>query len=78
VVEGQTERAVAKDVLAPCLVLEPAMAPDHHDPRLIASHDELVHGVLVTTAVGLPGLRARCPRFDRWVTGLEALAPVAR
>lgn len=31
------------------------------------------YGELVTTQTGLPALRARCPRFDAWISKIEAL-----
>ena len=32
-----------------------------------------VHGTLIALQIGLPAIRAKCPRFDDWVNRLEAL-----
>ncbi len=42
--------------------------------RHIPSYQKTVHGPLVIDAVGLAGLRAACPRFDRWIIRLEQLS----
>lgn len=31
------------------------------------------HGPLIAETIGLAVIRARCPRFDRWLRTLEAL-----
>ena len=41
--------------------------------RLFEDYDENVHGPLLTHAIGLPTLRARCPHFNQWLTRLEQL-----
>jgi Domain of unknown function (DUF4276) len=38
-----------------------------------ADYDENIHGPLLTSAIGLPALRGRCPHFDQWLTRLEQL-----
>lgn len=42
--------------------------------HLGAAYDKVTFGPLVTAATGLPRIRAACPRFDAWVSKLEALA----
>ena len=32
-----------------------------------------LYGALIALQIGLPAMRARCPRFDGWVARLEAL-----
>ena len=46
--------------------------------HLGSSYQKTVHGPLVTESIGLPGIRAACPRFDAWVSSLESLAPVVQ
>jgi hypothetical protein len=44
--------------------------------RLLAhvpSYEKTVHGPLSVADLGLPALRARCPRFHAWVSKLESL-----
>ena len=40
-----------------------------------AGYQKPVHGPLIAMDIGLEQMRERCPYFDQWVTGLEALAP---
>jgi hypothetical protein len=42
----------------------------HVGPR----YRKRVYGVQTTASIGLAALRSACPRFDAWVTTLEALA----
>ena len=45
--------------------------------RLLAhvrGYSKTVHGPLALADTGLPALRARCPRFDAWLSRLENLA----
>lgn len=51
----------------------PHTAPSKRLERFVAGYQKTVHGPLVIEATGLPRLRAACPRFDHWVTTLEAL-----
>lgn len=48
-------------------------APSKRLERFIDRYQKTVHGPLVIEAIGLPRLRAACPRFDGWVTRLETL-----
>lgn len=49
-------------------------APSRRLVKQIGGYDKIVHGVAVVQQAGLPALRAACPRFDAWITQLEALA----
>lgn len=51
----------------------PDTAPSKRLKKLYPSYDKVVFGPLVAHDIGLPTLRARCPRFDRWVSELETL-----
>lgn len=35
------------------------------------SYRKTLHGPLIAESIGLPRIRQRCPRFDRWMTMLE-------
>lgn len=51
----------------------PETAPSKRLMSAIPSYQKSLHGPLVAEQVGLPTLRARCPRFDAWVGRLESL-----
>jgi hypothetical protein len=36
--------------------------------------DKTFHGPLLAMEIGLPAIRAACPRFDAWLTRLEHLS----
>lgn len=48
-------------------------APSKRLEGHIPSYRKTVHGPLAVEATGLDSLRAACPRFNAWVTRLEAL-----
>lgn len=52
-------------------------APSKRIARALRSYDKPVHGPQVARAIGLPVIRAECPRFDRWVSWMEALGAEA-
>lgn len=49
-------------------------APSKRLARHIPTYQKTVHGPLAVEALGLPALRAACPRLDAWITKLESLA----
>jgi hypothetical protein len=49
-------------------------APSKRLLACVPGYDKLLHGQLATEGAGLTTLRAKCPRFDAWVSRLEALA----
>jgi len=51
----------------------PATAPSKRLLHHVPGYDKTLHGPIVAEDVGLPGLRAKCPRFHQWVGKLEAL-----
>ena len=55
-------------------------APSKRLEAAIRNYDKVKHGVEVAQRIGLPGIRAACHRFDRWVRCLESLGnePAAR
>jgi hypothetical protein len=48
-------------------------APSRRITRLAPSYGKVLHGPAITAAVGLPKLRADCPKFSGWVNSLENL-----
>lgn len=50
-----------------------ATAPSKRILAAIPDYDKVAHGSEVARCIGLPGIRAKCLRFDRWVRLLEAL-----
>lgn len=51
----------------------PETAPSKRLKVVLPKYDKAAHGVLIVQAAGLPCVRAACPRFDAWLTKLEAL-----
>ena len=54
-------------------------SPSHRLEAIFASHlrrgyDKVVDGRLLLESAGLPAVRARCPRFNTWLSHLESLA----
>ena len=52
----------------------PDAAPGKRIANIIPRYDKRNAGYLVAQEIGLPAIRAACPRFDAWLTRLEALA----
>ena len=52
----------------------PETAPSKRLTRHIPSYRKTLHGPLAVEAAGLPTVRARCPRFDQWISQLEGLS----
>ena len=50
-----------------------ATAPSKRILAAMPGFDKVDHGVAAAEAIGLQALRAKCPRFDEWITTLEAL-----
>lgn len=46
-------------------------APSKRLAKLIVGYRKTVHGPIIAEAIGLPAIRAKCPRFDTWITKLE-------
>lgn len=58
---------------------EPNSAPSSRLATLFRDHlgeryDKAFHGPLLALEIGLPVIRSACPRFDAWLSRLEALA----
>lgn len=52
-------------------------APSKRIVSTLRRYNKRNHGPLVAKAIGLPSIRAECPRFDRWVSWMEALGAEA-
>lgn len=48
-------------------------APSKRIEALVPRYDKKVDGAAIAAVTGLAAIRARCPRFDHWVTTLENL-----
>ena len=53
---------------------DPNGAPSKRIKAVVSGYRKRLHGAMIAKATGLPKIRAECPRFDAWVTGLEELA----
>jgi hypothetical protein len=52
----------------------PETSPSHRLQKLFGHrYDKPLHGPEIIELAGLPAIRAQCPRFDAWITRLEAL-----
>ncbi len=51
----------------------PETAPSKRLLASVPGYRKTLHGVFACELAGLPALRAACPRFDGWVSRLEAL-----
>ena len=49
-------------------------APSKRIKHMVPRYRKSLHGPLVARAMGLPTIRAQCPRFDAWLKRLEGLA----
>ncbi len=56
----------------------PNTAPSKRIKQVIPGYDKRGFGYLVAEEIGLDKIRAECPRFNEWVTRLEALASPSR
>ena len=52
---------------------DPMTAPSKRIAAIVPGYRKVRDGTEVAAAVGLPAMRAACPRFDAWITRLEAL-----
>jgi hypothetical protein len=53
---------------------DPNSAPARRLKQLVPGYDKRVDSVSVLGRIGIPRIRERCPRFDGWLSKLEALA----
>lgn len=48
-------------------------SPSHRLNRIIAGYNKIVHGDILSEAIGLNRIMQKCPRFNNWVHTLEQL-----
>jgi hypothetical protein len=46
-------------------------SPSHRLERIIRGYNKIVHGSILSEAIGLNRIRAKCPRFNNWIIRLE-------
>ena len=56
----------------------PDTAPSKRIANVIPRYNKRANGYLVALEIGLPAIRAECPRFNDWLARLESLAGAAR
>ncbi len=56
----------------------PNTAPSKRILALYKGYEKPLHGSLAAIEIGLAAIRAECPRFDSWLTRIEALRPIER
>ena len=56
----------------------PDTAPIKRIANVIPRYDKRANGYLVALEIGLPAIRAECPRFNDWLARPESLAGAAR
>ena len=72
--EGVKQLAAIRSSFAPeDIDDDPKTAPSKRIAAIVPGYDKVVGGTVVALAVGLPAMRAACPRFCAWLTRLEAL-----
>ena len=52
-------------------------APSKRIAGVVLRYNKRVHGPLLAEMIGMDTIRAECPRFNAWITRLEALNPDA-
>jgi len=48
-------------------------SPSHRLERIILGYDKVVYGSLLAEAIGLEKMRAKSPRFNKWLNSIEQL-----
>jgi hypothetical protein len=48
-------------------------APSKRLTRIIKNYSKITHGCLIAQDIGIAKIRAKCPRFDRWISTLEKI-----
>ena len=72
--EGIKQLAAIRSSFAPeDIDDDPETAPSKRIAAIVPGYNKVVGGAVVALAVGLPAMRAACPRFRAWLTRLEAL-----
>ena len=48
-------------------------SPSHRLARIIRGYNKVIHGDIISEAIGLTRIRKKCPRFNAWITRLEKI-----
>ncbi len=51
----------------------PCNSPSHRLGRIIKGYDKIVYGNCLAETIGLSNICNKCPRFNAWINGIEAL-----
>lgn len=51
----------------------PDTAPSKRLKRIIKGYNKIVYGNILAEAIGLTGIRSKCPRFDNWITTINSI-----
>ena len=54
---------------------DPNTAPSKRLLQLYPGYQKILFGVLVAEAIGVDGIRKKCPHFNEWISKLEHLTP---
>ena len=49
----------------------PATAPSKRLEKLCPRYEKITDGIIIAKEIGIDKMRARCPRFDKWLKALE-------
>ncbi len=52
---------------------DPNTAPSKRISNVLSRYNKRVNGPQIAQTIGLPTIRAQCPRFNQWLTRLESL-----
>lgn len=52
----------------------PDTAPSKRLKRIIKGYNKIVYGNILAEAIGLTGIKAKCPRFNNWITILSSIS----
>lgn len=48
-------------------------APSKRLDRIFKDYSKITHGCLIAQDIGINNIRAKCPRFDKWIDNLEKI-----
>ena len=51
----------------------PDTAPSKRLKRIIKGYNKIVYGNILAEAIGLTGIKAKCPRFNNWITIISSI-----
>lgn len=51
----------------------PETCPNRRLAKIYPEYKKVIYGTIITSKIGLPRLREKCPHFNEWLTKLESL-----